>query len=66
MAVLSMTRLACWVKIIDLLLRHGAVLNEGQRVAYTCKAKARGDEDLVRYFESRGGPVSCPPSERGE
>jgi hypothetical protein len=53
-------------EIIDLLLRHGAVLDEAHRVEYACKAKARGDGDIVQYFEARGGPVSCPSQERRE
>jgi hypothetical protein len=49
------------VEIVDVLLRHGASLSGPQRVAFTCAARARGDADVVRYFEGRGGPVTCPP-----
>jgi hypothetical protein len=49
------------VEIVDVLLRHGASLSEPERVAVTCAARARGDADVVRYFEGRGGPVTCPP-----
>lgn len=50
------------VEIVDVLLRHGASLTEAQRAAFTCAARARGDADIVRYFEGRGGPVTCPPA----
>jgi hypothetical protein len=49
------------LEIVDVLLRHGAALSEGQRVDFTCAARRRGDTDIVRYFEARGGPVTCPP-----
>jgi hypothetical protein len=54
------------LEIVDVLLRHGAALSEGQRVEFTCAARARGDDDVVRYFEARGGPVTCdsPESDR--
>ena len=51
------------LEIVDVLLRHGASLSEAQRVAFTCAARLRGDADVVRYFESRGGPVTCPPAQ---
>jgi hypothetical protein len=44
--------------VVDLLLRNGARLDEAQRVALACRAKRRGDEDLIRYFEARGA-VTC-------
>jgi hypothetical protein len=47
------------VEMIDLLLRHGVALAEAQRVSFSCRARQRGDEDVARYFEARGGPVSC-------
>jgi hypothetical protein len=47
------------LEIVDILLRYGAALSESQRVTFTCAARARGDEDIVRYFEARGGPVTC-------
>ena len=47
------------LEIVDVLLRHGATLTEPQRQAYTCQARARGDADIVRYLEQRGGPVTC-------
>jgi hypothetical protein len=46
-------------EIISLLLRHGAVLDEAQRRAYACRARSRRDNDVVRLFESMGGPVTC-------
>lgn len=52
------------LEIIDLLLRHGVLLDEADRVAYACKAKSRGDADIVRYFEARGGPVTCSEENR--
>jgi hypothetical protein len=48
------------MEIVDILLRHGATLTESQRLAFTCAARRRGDADVVRYFEARGGPVTCP------
>jgi ankyrin repeat protein len=47
------------LEIVDILLRHGAVLSETERIDFTCAARARGDEDFVRYFEARGGAVVC-------
>jgi hypothetical protein len=47
------------MEIVDILLRRGATMSEPQRVALTCAARGRGDADVVRYFEARGGPVSC-------
>ena len=47
------------VEIIDLLLRHGVLLDEAHRVAFTCKAKSRGDADIAAYFEARGGTITC-------
>lgn len=52
------------VEIVHLLLQRGAVVDEARRAAYTCKAKSRGDDDIVKYFESRGGPVPCPERAR--
>lgn len=49
------------LEIVDVLLRHGASLSEAQRVEFTCAARRRGDADIVRYFETRGGAVTCPP-----
>jgi hypothetical protein len=49
------------MEIVEVLLRHGAMLTEAQRIAFTCAARARGDADIVRYFEGRGGAVTCPP-----
>jgi hypothetical protein len=50
------------LEVIQLLLRHGARLDETQRTAFACKAKSRGDEELIRYFESLAGPVTCTTS----
>ena len=49
------------LEIVDVLLRHGASLSEAQRVEFTCAARRRGDADIVRYFEARGGAVTCSP-----
>ena len=47
------------MEIVDILLRHGATLDEERRASFTCQARARGEVDIARYFESRGGPVTC-------
>jgi ankyrin repeat protein len=49
------------LEIVDLLLRNGASLDEPLRVALACRARSRGDEDIVRYLEHRGGRVECDP-----
>jgi len=52
------------MEIVDILLRHGASLDEQRRTAFTCRARARGDSDVARYFEARGGPVTCEKDAR--
>lgn len=47
------------MEIVDILLRNGAALDEERRVSFACQARARGETDIVRYFEARGGPVTC-------
>jgi hypothetical protein len=49
------------LEIMHLLLRRGGVVDEARRVAYVCRSRTLGDDDIVRYFEARGGPVSCGP-----
>jgi hypothetical protein len=47
------------LEIVNILLRHGASLTDEQRIEFTCAAKRRGDDDIVQYFEARGGSVTC-------
>jgi ankyrin repeat protein len=52
------------MEIVDILLRNGAALDEKRRIAFTCQARARREADIVRYFEARGGPVTCEKDAR--
>jgi hypothetical protein len=47
------------LEIVSILLRHGASMTEAQRIEFTCAARRRGDADIVKFFETRGGPVTC-------
>lgn len=49
------------LEIVDVLVGNGASLDEPLRVTLACRARSRGDDDIVRYFEQRGGPVECDP-----
>jgi hypothetical protein len=51
------------LEIVNILLRHGASLSPEQRIDFTCAARRRGDDDIVQYFEARGGPVTCDAGE---
>ena len=47
------------LEIVDILMRHGVVLSDRQRVDLVCAARGRGDEEIVRYFETHWGTVTC-------